>query len=130
MTMPSVLVIDDEPTLTKVMCAFIGSALPGVVTCVQKNSGADALEFLADESTDVRLVFVDLQLEPADMDGRELIRRIVVQRPDLRHRIVVCTGEPLSEDDTLFSVLGCGRLEKPFELEELRGLVVGAVTNG
>jgi CheY-like chemotaxis protein len=127
--MPSVLVIDDEPTLTKVLCSFICTAIPGV-TCVQKNSGADALDFLADESTDVRLVFVDLQLAPYDIDGRDLIRRIVTQRPDLRHRIVVCTGEPLSEDDTLFSVLGCGHLEKPFDLEALKGLVLGAISDG
>lgn len=127
--MPSILVVDDEPALGRAICDFVARSMPDLAKCVEKSRGSEAFEFLAsDEGVDVRLVIVDLQLP--DMDGRELIRSIAAHIPRLRGRIVVCTGEPLSDEDPLFVTFGCGYLDKPFDLDELRGMVLGAVTNG
>ena len=120
-----VLIVDDEELYRR--------ALERILTrqghlVSSASSGADALEFISNESVD--LVLCDFQMP--GMTGLEVIKRIHEVQPDLP--CIIITGFGSAERS--LEALGAGAfwyLEKPFEQERLdviRRLVDQAIEHG
>jgi DNA-binding NtrC family response regulator len=68
------------------------------------------------------LIICDLRMPGCT--GAELHERLKVARPDLLRRLIVATGDTVSDDAAEFvRRTSCPVLQKPFELAELRTLV-------
>lgn len=68
------------------------------------------------------LIICDLRMPGCS--GAELHERLKAIRPDLLRRLIVATGDAVSEEAADFvRRTACPVLQKPFELTELRALV-------
>jgi DNA-binding response OmpR family regulator len=112
--MRSVLVVDDEDSITLTLCAVLEDE---GYRCHTASNGREGLEVLARERPELVLVDVMMPL----MDGREMVRQLRQDRSFDGVRVVVMSaardalkGESIGQD-------GC--LEKPFALEDLLQLV-------
>lgn len=117
-----ILVIDDDPAGAPAIHRFLRHVVPASWKVSHETDAKIGL-LRAVTEPDIALVFVDM-IMPA-MSGDQLIEMAMRQRPDLRGRIVVCTGMP-QEDAVrrrLVDELGCLWLDKPFRLETLEQLV-------
>ena len=115
-----ILVIDDEPTLTKVMRRMLAAHQ---VTTV--NSVPEALELIvAGERYDV--IISDL-LMPG-MSGMDLHERMQELAPDQVAKIVFMTGGAVTERArAFFDQVPNPMLEKPFDKQALLSLIDGLV---
>jgi PAS domain S-box-containing protein len=108
-----VLVLDDEPELTQLMCELLEGAGYEVATA---ESGTVALELLATARFDA--IVSDLRMP--DMDGAQFWRYVKARHPSLAGRTLFVTGDTLSPDvREFFGESGCARLDKPFSNGEL-----------
>ena len=83
--------------------------------------GLEALERIAADGFDMLI----LDLVMPDMDGLEVLRRVREIRPDIL--VFVVTGYPSEETTKEAVARGCvDYVHKPFDAEEIRGLVRGA----
>jgi DNA-binding NtrC family response regulator len=80
------------------------------------STGQQARDVLATQS--VRLLLTDVNLP--DMSGIDLVREALKVRPDLP--VIVCSAHDLSKMSDLLGPT-VHALRKPFELDELEGLV-------
>jgi len=98
-TVLRVLLVDDHPVVLTGLTAMIAaeSDLEVAATAID---AATALARLADNEVDVAVV--DLRLP--DLDGAQLCRRMLLQRPDLR--VVVLTMH--ADEDLVLSALAAG----------------------
>ncbi len=127
--MPTVLLVDDEPVLVRALVQYLSGVLPAGWLVLAEPDGEAALTMLQDDITrDIRVCIIDFHLR--GISGAELIRRALPARPDLRGKLIVCSGSSFLESDPLFAELGCERLDKPFELEQLRLAVLRAIGHG
>lgn len=92
---PRVLVIDDEPMMLRSYKRTLQRSFE-VVTC---ESGRDALERLA-TNRDFRVVLCDMTMP--DIDGQRFYERLESVAPELRDRVVFCTGGACSAKATAF----------------------------
>jgi CheY-like chemotaxis protein len=123
--MSLVLLVDDEVAAVRALRDLIDRAFAGTVTAMHMSDSVDALDFLLSPAGEnVALCIVDLHMP--NMTGRALIERAIAIRPELWGKFVLCSGDP-RPSDPIFTTLGCKRLDKPFELEELVALVQGAI---
>lgn len=126
--MPSVLLVDDEPVLVRALAQYLMRALPEGWLVLSESSPLHALDQILDDiAHDICVCVIDLNLP--GISGIELIRRVQRARPDLHRRFILCTGEPLPEEDPLLLELGCEQLEKPFELADLQAAVLRVASN-
>lgn len=112
---PTVLVIDDDPSLQAVFKQFLKRAGFGRIVV---GSGAEALSYAERQAFD--LVFLDLKLP--DIAGDELYAKLKELHPDMP--IVIITGYPDSE--ILSRILSSGPvtvIKKPIDLEQLNRTV-------
>ena len=123
-TTPKALVVDDSPEVARVIHRMLVQVLARhgkweVRYTTDPQQGLKAIAW--DEH--IRMVFVD-SVMPL-LNGDDLIEAALAQRPDLRGRIVVCSGLWFEEhrEKRLFEELGCERLDKPFRLEALAEVV-------
>lgn len=117
------IVVDDEPLIARLLRERISEILTGWHV-VSETACARALALIeADDAREIAVVFADLSMP--GIGGEELIVQTLAHRPDLRGRIVVCTGgvTTFRQEDRLFRELGCARLDKPFMTEELRSVL-------
>jgi len=106
----SVLVVDDEPTITDVVSRYLQRA--GYLTSVA-GDGPDALQIAADERPD--LVVLDLMLP--GMDGLEVMRRL---RQRQRPLVILLTAKGEHTDRIIGLRLGADDyVVKPFSPAEL-----------
>jgi DNA-binding response OmpR family regulator len=106
----SILVVDDEPTITDVVSRYLQRA--GYVTSVA-GDGPDALRIAADERPD--LVVLDLMLP--GMDGLEVMRRL---RERERPSVILLTAKGEHTDRIIGLRLGADDyVVKPFSPAEL-----------
>jgi signal transduction histidine kinase/ActR/RegA family two-component response regulator len=116
-TRARVLVVDDEPTVAR-MVADVLEADGHRVECV--TDGTAALERMRGESFDA--IVADLRMP--GLDGARLVESIRRERPDLMPRVVLATGDTLSDEaERTAAEAGLELLEKPFDLERLRASV-------
>jgi CheY-like chemotaxis protein len=110
------LVIDDEPAVR----STLGRILRRWGWQVREaGSGTEALEMLADTSTDrPALVLCDLKMP--GMTGAEFYRELQAAHPALVQRLIFVTGDVV-EPDTAQFLGSAGRevVEKPFTMSEI-----------
>lgn len=114
-----VLVVDDELTLLSSLRRALGRELDTVLA----TSAAEALGILEkDRRFDV--VLCDIMMP--DVTGIELFERVSEKYPELRERFVFMTGGAYSATTRHFvESTELPRLEKPFDVRELRRLLRG-----
>ncbi|HYD51948.1 MAG TPA: HD domain-containing phosphohydrolase [Gemmatimonadaceae bacterium] len=114
-TVPSCLIVDDEPRLRQVLMHLMrGSGFE----CREAGNGEEALERLAERPA--ALIMSDLRMPR--MDGIELLRRVRVAYPDTA--VVMITA--VSDVEVAVSCLAQGAMDyltKPFHLDEVRARV-------
>jgi CheY-like chemotaxis protein len=87
---------------------------------VAESNGAAALARLGHERFD--LVLSDLKMPL--MSGQEMFERLTQAEPRLRQRVIFTTGDTASPETHAFlEATGNPWLQKPFDLNEVRGLV-------
>lgn len=115
----TVLVVDDDPTLGKIVCTMLK---PSGITTVQLESAEDALDYLAKNHVD--LLVLDWGLP--GMNGIELCQRLRKERDHHSLPILFLTGHSSSTD--LVEAFAAGAndfMSKPFRAPELRARVLG-----
>jgi signal transduction histidine kinase len=115
----TVLIVDDEPSVRRVLADALDAAGYGVLR------GSDGPSGLAHLRTnqDVDLMICDLGL-PGELNGRQLFDAARQVRPDLR--VLFITGFPADEADALLEP-DMPRLAKPFALDTLRRAVANVL---
>ena len=112
-----VLIVDDDPTLRNAYRRLLTRSFDLTIA----ESGEEALGLLAGGAA-FDVLLVDLMMPT--MDGTELHRRIVAERPDLDPHIVFVTGgETTLRTQRYLDERANERIYKPFAAEELRGLI-------
>jgi signal transduction histidine kinase/CheY-like chemotaxis protein len=113
-----VLVVDDEPDVARVLCAALSRQHRVQVA----SDGRHALEFLAQEGTDIDLILCDMMMP--GMDGAAFYRELRKRNPALARRIVFVSGGIFDVQTAEFvESLPNLQLDKPLDLAELRALV-------
>jgi len=118
------LVIDDELSIRRVLRRYLERVGWSVV---EASDGAGARRAFAEPDADFDLVICDLNLP--DCTGLELRQRLLAQRPGLRGRFIVSTGESVVGSGTLIGreareLSSSGLLlTKPYSLDELGAVV-------
>lgn len=116
---PRVLVIDDEPAVTKTLSRLLSRDCEVVVA----NHGRDAIPLLVDARLPAfDLILCDLMMpEPS---GETIYADVTKQRPDLASRFVFMTGGASTQRGRHFlATVRAPVLEKPFDLSLLRALI-------
>ena len=117
--MPTLLVIDDEPSI---LHAFSRVFRQPEVTLLTSESAIEGIRIFQQHLPDV----VILDVELPDLSGLEAFRRI--QQSDAKVPVIFITGHGTTETAIEATKLGAyDYLFKPLELEELRGLVSRAL---
>jgi CheY-like chemotaxis protein len=112
-----ILVVDTEASLAALICDALRAEGHRVVAA---HDAIEALDRLNVEPFD--LLVSDAELP--GLSGDRLLREIERVRPDMRHRILLTTGDWVSQEpEAVARRLGTGLLRKPFELDELRRVV-------
>ena len=113
-----ILLIEDEPSVT----AFLRAALERKgYSVVQANSGTDGLEKL--EHGAFGGVISDIRM-PGAVNGAEIHAWIQANRPALRSRIILISGDTAnSETQALLANSGTPCIEKPFRVQQLISVV-------
>jgi PAS domain S-box-containing protein len=120
-TRPRVLVIDDEPALTKTLQRILTRDCEVVVT----NQGSEAITLLLDPTqAGFDVVLCDLMMpEPS---GEAIYAQVTGARPELAGQFVFMTGGTFTARGRHFlDTVAAPVLEKPFDLKRLRALVTG-----
>lgn len=117
--MPTILVIDDEAIIRRLVTSALKSLGITVVTVID---ATEALAIIKEQAFD--LVFVDINLP--DMDGLTLMSHLKSSPNLVDVPLVTFTARNDPNDETRAYELGAaGFLYKPFSTQELRDLVTG-----
>ena len=115
-----VLVVDDEPLIGRAVQRILGNGHAVVVA----GSALEALRLLGTEPM-FDVLLCDLMMP--EMTGMDLYRKLLGERPDDARRMIFLTGGAFTDEARAFlDETPNLRLEKPFEVQLLRGLVNGA----
>jgi signal transduction histidine kinase/CheY-like chemotaxis protein len=116
----TVMVIDDEESIRFALRYFLERSGWRVE---EAGSGRAALDILLDAPANrYRAVITDLTMP--DVTGIELHDRLATERPDICERLIIATGETISDTVVSFRARsGKPFLEKPFELDALTALL-------
>ena len=112
---PQVLIVDDEPNMRRVLAALLEREPCDVL---QANDGLEALQVLDDNV--VHVVVADLRMP--NMDGMELLKKVVARDPNLPFVVLTAHGMV----DTVVEAMKLGAFDfitKPFEKDELLAIV-------
>jgi DNA-binding NtrC family response regulator len=120
MTLPnnSILLIDDEPSVT----AFLQAALERHgYKVVPALSGEEGLQCLARGK--FAGVISDIRM-PGSVNGAELHEWIHINRPELRQRVILISGDTAnSKTQSLLANSGIPCIEKPFRVQKFISVV-------
>ncbi len=108
---PVILIVDDEPSITKVLGSLV--ARLGYRVRVSGNP-QDAMNVL-DDGVDAMLV--DLRLP--SMRGDAFFYLATARHPHLTDRTILMTGDISEQAETLVMATGCPLLLKPFDTRVL-----------
>jgi CheY-like chemotaxis protein len=117
------LIVDDEGIVAVVVKRLVSKMLPGWTIAHETNAKLGLSVLLLDE--EISLAIIDIRMP--ELDGISFIRDALRQRPELRGRIVICTGALVSpaQEISLVSQLGCPIVRKEDLPEELLNVFVG-----
>ena len=115
-----VLVVDDEPVILMVARRILEAEGYRVETFSDALEGRDRIERGA---RDFDAIMLDLRM-PGPFDGYALASRILEVHPGLSAKLIVMSGDRLSEDyEAITKAPGVTVLPKPFATEELLRVV-------
>ena len=121
--MPSVLIVDDEPSIRFALRRWFERQH---WTVSEAGDGQTAMTRIlaSDEDGDSRLDLVLCDLHLPLVSGEELLQRLRAERPAMAARVILITGDAVSHaaPGTALAVHP-HVLQKPFELATLRTLV-------
>jgi len=112
---PQVLIVDDEPNMRRVLAALLEREPCDVL---QAGDGVEALQVLDDDL--VHVIVADLRMP--NMDGMELLKKVVARDPNLPFVVLTAHGTV----DTAVEAMKLGAFDfitKPFEKDELLAIV-------
>jgi len=112
----SILLVDDEPAVRRMTTATLTAAGYSVVEAAD---GSQALKLCADPMVPIDLVVTDMMMPV--MDGRELARRVRVERPGTPMVFISGYSTMSMEADAL--IANGQFVEKPFTADALLGAV-------
>lgn len=116
-TVGRVLFVDDEPALCSLVTAALSRTGNEVVTATD---GQEGLRLALSERFDV--IICDIRLPY--LEGDEVCRRIIEERPELADRLLVITGDVLSASTQSFlEQTRLPYLHKPFTLQQIEDIV-------
>lgn len=116
-----VLVIDDEHSVGRTIQRLLGDRHEVILL----TSGAEAIDLLAG-GAEFDVVLCDLTMP--DLSGTDVYNRATQLRPELADRFIFMTGGTYTAVARAFlEVHGRARIDKPFDLNELRNLVAERV---
>lgn len=119
-----ILVVDDEPAMTKMVKEILNQVGFQVSTA---GTGYQALSKLEKEHFD--LIISDLKMP--EMDGQSFYKLVTGRHPHLARRIVFSSGDSSGRRARAFlQEVGCAWISKPFQVEELLHLVDEALRDG
>jgi DNA-binding NtrC family response regulator len=111
---PTILVIDDEPSVLQYVRAVLERMGYGVVMAER---GSDALPLL--ENAEYHGVISDMRT-PGDVDGAGVHEWLKQNRPELAQRLLFITGDTANEDTlAMLRRTGAPYIEKPFRVQQL-----------
>lgn len=117
MTPLTVLVVDDEPGIRRVLSRALTRLGHTVVLAT---TGEEACQVL--ETSQVDVVMMDLRMP--SMSGQTLYHAIASQWPELVGRVVVMSGDPEADDhESWLSLHDLPVLPKPFDIAQLLDLI-------
>jgi CheY-like chemotaxis protein len=117
---PSILVIDDEDAIRRVLRRYLERRGWAVEDAPD---GAAALAKLLRPDADMRYDVILCDLKMPGVSGPDLYRRLVVEAPALARRLILSTGDVTATDVADFlATVSVPVLEKPFELNALEAL--------
>jgi len=121
-TAPTVLVVDDEPSITDLICAELADAGLSVRGCTH---AAEAFWFM--QRAQPQVVILDVQMP--GLDGIDLLQQLRADPQTAGLPVIFLTAhaENLRRRLPNFAALGAQLLPKPFEVERLLQLVRQAV---
>jgi CheY-like chemotaxis protein len=111
---PTVLVVDDEPTVLMYVAEMLKSA--GLYNVILANTGARAIQMARDFKGEIRVLLSDFDMP--GMTGSELAAALIVERPKLK--VLLMSG---FTGGTLVLNEGWHFLPKPFVASQLCALV-------
>ena len=117
-TSPPILLIEDEPSVI----AFLRAALERKgYSVVDAGSGAEGLERLSNGR--YAGVISDIRM-PGAVNGAEVHAWIQKNRPELKARIILISGDTANSDTQAFlAKSGAPCIEKPFRVQQLISVV-------
>jgi CheY-like chemotaxis protein len=117
-TSPPILLIEDEPSVI----AFLRAALERKgYSVVDAGSGAEGLELLSNGR--YAGVISDIRM-PGAVNGAEVHAWIQKNRPELKTRIILISGDTANSDTQAFlAKSGAPCIEKPFRVQQLISVV-------
>ena len=119
---PTVLVVDDEPSICKALTIALRRA---GYEAVAAGSGEEAERQLRS----VRVDGLVLDLRMPDVRGDVLFYSAVALQPHLAHATVFITGDVTERAAQLVAACSCPLVQKPFDLAQVLTAVEGVVPN-
>jgi CheY-like chemotaxis protein len=113
---PTVLLVDDEPTIVRGIAELLRRRGYDVLTA--QNGGA-AVEVAASRHVDVAVIDYHIP----DWRGDVVLAALVAHQPHLARQTVFITGDIGDRVRNIASHTGCPLLFKPFDIEVLEGLL-------
>jgi DNA-binding response OmpR family regulator len=110
---PRILVVDRNAAFATMLKEMLEADGGYEVSVAQR--GSDALALLHDES--FALTIIDMDLDPDDLDYRDLIPRVRESQPSMRLMLIPLMGESLSSEMHQLDIQGT--LSKPFFADDL-----------
>lgn len=116
---PSLLIIDDEDPLRAAVTRWFSRR---GWQCAEAATLADAERLLfSSDAAAPDVIVCDLHLPDGNAEG--LLARIKRERPDLARRLILATGDVLTdEQESRLTASGCSTLAKPFDLDEIEAV--------
>ncbi|NIM48132.1 MAG: response regulator [Gemmatimonadales bacterium] len=113
MTSPTILIVDDDPAVRRVLSRAMGQIGYGVLLAT---TGEEACEVLAARHVD--LILMDLRMP--SMSGQTLFHMIRTQWPHLAARVVIMSGDPEAKDhEDWLDLHNVPVLSKPFGIPQI-----------
>lgn len=115
----SILVVDDEDSISQMMCEMITRKFSNV-SVESVSSGEEALEKI--KSVNYDLILLDINLGDESINGLEVLKRIKEIRP--KQKVYMITGYTIEEEtEKIVKNNALGILHKPFKLNSLYEII-------
>ena len=123
-TIARILIAEDEPTvlmLAEGILAEMGHSTLAAANAVQ------ALAVIQDEANAIDVLFTDIKMGDADLDGWKLAQAAIQGRPGLR--VLYTTGQPKTDGMEALFVQDAMFLPKPYNPTQLKDAIESLLTD-